>query len=238
MSRVPSAVRIIGHRGARGHAPENTLLGIDCAIALGCDMVEFDVQRVGDALVLLHDPTLDRTTNGRGLLRDWDLGRLRQLDAGQGQRIPLLGEVLTLVDQRLPLNVEIKSADGTGVLLATQLLAAIQDGWPAEAFLVSSFHHPELDLFHDTAPSIPVAPLLCGVPLDYAACATTLQARALNISAEFADAELIQDAHERGLKVNVYTVNSVDEAHWLCSLGVDGLFSDYPDRLRAALRPE
>jgi len=229
------SMRIIGHRGARGHAPENTLLAFDCGIKLGCDMLELDVQRCEDTLVVLHDLTVDRTTDGHGLLRHHTLESLARLNAGEGQHVPTLAEVLRLVDQRIPLNIEIKSSDGTAALLASQLLRAIDEGWPAGHFLVSSFDHPELDRFREAAPGIGIAPLLCGVPLDYAACGTELGAVALHIAADFADPQLIADAHARGLLVNAYTVNHVDELAWLIELGVDGIFTDYPDRLRSAL---
>lgn len=229
-----SAFKIIGHRGARGHAPENTLLSIDCAIRLGVDMVEFDVQKLGTELVLMHDLRVDRTTNGFGRLDQFDFESLRALDAGQGQRVPTLREVLDLVEQRIPLNVELKSADGTAELVAAELLGSIERGWTPEMFLVSSFHLPELDLFRELAPSIPIAALLCGVPLDFAAGAGELGAVALNIAADFVDPRLVADAKARGLQVFVYTVNDAEEMLRLRAIGVDGLFTDFPARARAA----
>lgn len=232
---LPSAFRIIGHRGAKGHAPENTLLSIDTAIRLGADMVEFDVQRLGSELVLLHDVSVDRTTNGSGRLDQFSFDRLRTLDAGAGQRIPTLREVLNLVEQQVALNIELKSADGTASLVADELLEAVARGWNPAGFLVSSFHLPELDLFRERAPLIPVAALLCGVPLDYAACATELGAVAVNLALDFVDPRLVADAKARGLEVLVYTVNDPSEVVRLHSMGIDGVFTDYPDRARAAL---
>lgn len=221
----------IGHRGARGHAPENTLLSIDTGIAQGADMIEFDVQRCEDQLVVIHDPRLERTTNGSGRVCEVSFEELRALDAGAGQRIPTLSEVLALVAARVPLNVELKSAAGTAALVASTLRTALGEGWSADQFLVSSFHLPELYEFKQLAPEIPVAALVCGVPLDWAACAIELGAQALNISAEFADPRLIHDAHARGLKVYAYTVNHPADIAALADLGVDGVFSDYPDRV-------
>lgn len=224
----------IGHRGARGHAPENTLLSIDTGMRLGADMIEFDVQRCDDQLVVIHDPRLERTTSGEGRVDKVRFDYLRSLDAGRGQQIPTLQEVLDLVEARLPLNVEIKSAAGTGAMVASLLRDALADGWSASQFLVSSFHLPELYEFKQMAPEIPVAALVCGVPLDWAACAIELGASALNISAEFADARLVHDAHSRGLKVYAYTVNHPDDIRALREAGIDGVFSDYPDRVLAA----
>lgn len=223
----------IGHRGARGHAPENTLLSIDTGMRLGADMIEFDVQRCEDQLVVIHDPRLERTTGGEGRVEQVRFDYLRSLDAGQGQQIPTLQEVLDLVEARVPLNVEIKSAAGTGAMVASLLRDVLADGWSASQFLVSSFHLPELYEFKQIAPEIPIAALVCGVPLDWAACAIELGASALNISAEFADPHLVHDAQSRGLKVYAYTVNHPQEIRALRDAGLDGVFSDYPDRVLA-----
>ena len=221
----------IGHRGARGHAPENTLLSIDTGIRLGADMIEFDVQRCEDQLVVIHDPRLERTTTGQGRVEDVRFEYLRSLDAGQGQQVPTLQEVLDLVEARVSLNIEVKSAGGTATRIATVLREALAEGWSPSQFLVSSFHLPELYEFKQAAPEIPVAALVCGVPLDWAGCAVELGAQALNISAEFADTRLLHDAHSRGLKVYVYTVNHPDDMQRLRAAGFDGVFSDYPDRV-------
>ena len=221
----------IGHRGARGHAPENTLLSIDTGIRLGAEMIEFDVQRCDGELVVIHDPRLERTTNGQGRVEESRFEYLRSLDAGQGQQIPTLREVLDLVEARVSLNIEIKSAGGTATSVATALREALADGWNASQFLVSSFHLPELYEFKQLAPEIPIAALVCGVPLDWAGCAVELGAQALNVSAEFADTRLLHDAHARGLKMYVYTVNHLDDMRRLCDAGFDGVFSDYPDRV-------
>lgn len=222
----------IGHRGARGHAPENTLLSFDLAIRLGAHMVELDVQRhPSGELLVFHDRRLERCTDGRGHLADAAFAALRRLDAGSGQEIPTLAEVLDLVDQRVAVNVELKSFDdGTAEAVASLLRRYVTDGWPVERFLVSSFHAPELELFRDAAPEIPVALLICGVPLDWAAEANELGAAALNISDEFVDPRLIADAHARGLKLYVYTVNEREDIERLRAMGVDGVFTDYPER--------
>ena len=221
----------IGHRGARGHAPENTLLSIDTGIRLGAEMIEFDVQCCEGELVVIHDPRLERTTNGQGRVEECRLDYLRSLDAGQGQQIPTLREVLDLVEARVSLNIEIKSAGGTATSVATALREALADGWNASQFLVSSFHLPELYEFKQLAPEIPIAALVCGVPLDWAGCAVELGAQALNVSAEFADTRLLHDAHARGLKMYVYTVNHPDDIRRFRDAGFDGVFSDYPDRV-------
>lgn len=196
-------------------------------------MIEFDVQLCEEELVVIHDPRLERTTNGTGRVEQVQFDYLRGLDAGMGQQIPTLREVLRSVKGRVPLNVEIKSAGGTGARIASALREAMDQGWNASQFLVSSFHLPELYEFRQAAPEIPIAALICGIPLNWAACATELGAQALNISEEFVDGRLIQDAHSRGLKVYAYTVNHPDDISLLRDAGIDGVFSDYPDRVLA-----
>ncbi|SFF57291.1 glycerophosphoryl diester phosphodiesterase [Fontimonas thermophila] len=224
---------VIGHRGACGHAPENTLLSIDTAIRLGAHYVEIDVQHHDGELWLMHDLTLDRTTNGKGLLTAHTAAALRRLDAGGGEIIPTLPEALDLIEQRVGVNIELKSWNGCAAAVAAVLRDYIADGWPAERFLVSSFHLPELWEFKQLLPEVPLGVLYCGVPLDWAGIATELGAVALNISAEFVDPRLIADAHARGLQLNVYTVNAPEELQQLRALGVDGVFTDYPERALA-----
>jgi len=236
MTVTTSKPQLIGHRGARGLAPENTLLAMDAGIAAGCTWLEFDVQlHPSGELFLLHDLTLDRTTNGQGLASDCRWDALRKLDAGQGQHLPTLDETLDFIDQRASLNIELKTWDGTAAAVTDALRTRLAEGWPAKSFVVSSFHLPELYEFKQLLPEVPVAVLLCGVPLDWAACATELQAVAVNQSAEFVDARLVADAKARGLAVNVYTVNDAAEYARLAALGVDGVFTDVPDRLRGAI---
>ena len=233
MSAAPNKPLLIGHRGARGLAPENTLLALDAGIRVGCPWLEFDVQRhASGAHFLLHDLTLERTTNGRGVAVEQDWHELRRLDAGKGQHLPTLDEALDLIDQRAGVNIELKTWDGTAAAVAECLKPRLAEGWPAEQFLVSSFHLPELHEFRQLLPEVPVGVLLCGVPLDWAACATELQAVALNQSVEFVDARLVADAKARGLAVNVYTVNDAEEYRRLGAMGVDAVFTDVPDRLR------
>jgi glycerophosphoryl diester phosphodiesterase len=226
MSTLPM---LIGHRGARGLAPENTLLAMEAGIAAGCPWLEFDVQRHPEgALFLLHDLTLERTTNGEGLAAETAWPTLRALDAGQGQRLPTLDEVLDHVGTRARLNIELKTWGGTAEAVASCLRARLAAGWEAEQFQVSSFHLPELQVFHWLLPEVPVGVLFCGVPLDGAAAASTLGAQSLNLSNEFIDAALVADAKARGLKVWVYTVNTHDEYRRLAALGIDGVFTDVP----------
>lgn len=232
----PREFTIIGHRGAAGLAPENTLLSIDTGIRAGAGWIEIDVQHHEGELWVMHDLTVNRTTNGKGLLTDLSAAQIRQLDAGRGEPVPTLPEVLDLVEQRVGVNIELKTWNGCAAAVADCLRDYLAEGWPPSKLTVSSFHLPELWEFKQLLPQVPLGVLYCGVPLDWAGVAGEFGARSLNISNEFVDAKLVADAHQRGLRMNVYTVNDVDELKRLRAVGVDGIFTDVPDRMLAALK--
>jgi len=221
---------VLAHRGARGHAPENTLAAFDKAIELKAPWVELDVQLHADQLWVFHDQRLERCTNGKGWLADHKVEALRQLDAGGGQRIPYLREVLHHLKGRISVNVELKTGDGTAAAVATALREAVASGWKPAQFLVSSFHLPELREFKRRMPEVPLGVLLCGVPLHLAAAATELGAQVLSVDRDFAEPELIADAHSRGMKVYVFTVNEREDIARFRAQGVDGVFTDFPER--------
>lgn len=223
-----------GHRGAKGHAPENTVLSIETALQLGASWIEVDVFPVEGRLVVIHDRNLERTTNGKGLVDEQSFGYLRSLDAGKGQRIPTLEEVFDVVRGKAGVNVEIKHA-GAVALLAVFLRECFASGWSLENVIVSSFDHRALKAFKQLVPEARIGVLLYGLPLENAACAAELGAYSLHADDDFVDAELVDDAHRRGLKVYVYTVNDLDALKRMRALGVDGVFSDYPDRILGAL---
>ena len=221
----------IGHRGAMGYAPENTLLSFKKAIPI-CDMVELDVYvcKTGE-VVVFHDHRLERCTNGTGLVMDKTFTELRALDAGQGEQIPTLAEVLELVDNQVAINIELKGP-GTAYpvfQIVDQFIKA--DRYRLDRFVISSFNHPELNHFKALSPEASIGCLISCIPTDLAAIAKTVQADYLNVCGEFISQELVDDAHRRGLKILVWTVNEVDDIEYIKGLGVDGIFSNYPDRL-------
>lgn len=220
----------IGHRGARGYLPENTLSSIELAICQGADWIEIDVRCHDEELLVIHDERLERTTNGQGYLWQYSIEQLRKLDAGQGQAIPLLGEVIECVNQRLGINIELKdSASVAGVIRLIE--AAVARGWHYHQFLVSSFFHRDLQTIKRLNPAIRTGALLAGVPLDYAAFAQRLGAWSVNLCNDSLNPAMVDDAHQRGLKVLVYTVNQPEQFKRLSAMGVDGIFTDFPDRL-------
>jgi len=222
----------IGHRGAGGHAPENTLPSFEKAIELGADWIELDVHNVENELVVIHDLRVDRTTNGHGLVEQHSLAELRALDAGNGAQIPTLREALNLINRRAGVNVELKGLNTAKIAAETLTEYVEQHGWDYGDLLISSFNHPELAIARDTNPKIPRGALLCGIPHDLAACVDVLEASTLSLALDFVTPELIADGHRRGAKVFIYTVNEPDDIARIREPGVDGVFSDFPERVK------
>ncbi|HBM15676.1 MAG TPA: glycerophosphodiester phosphodiesterase [Lentisphaeria bacterium] len=219
----------IGHRGAMGHAPENTLLSIEKALEFGVKWIEIDVYCVEGKLIVIHDDRLERTTNGKGYVQNQNIKYIRSLDAGKGQRIPFLEEVIKLIEGRASLNIELK-----GINTAEEVLKSIHANiktrkWKKENFLISSFNHHELNKVKLYDPKIRTGALICALPLDYASFGSILGAYSINPSIEFVNSEFIKDAHKRGMKVLVYTVNHPEDMRKMYDLGADGIFTNYPD---------
>ncbi len=231
---------LIGHRGAMAYEPENTLRSFARAIEMGVDMLEFDINILPSGeLVAFHDRFLDRTTNGHGLLTHHSFRELRKLNAGKGEQIPTLEEVLDLIDTRLPVVIEIKNA-GAGRAIASCIERYVeQRGWRYDQFTVCSFNHPELYEFkRQHAPHINVAASTASIPLKLAAFAHDLQAFCIVPDINFIDRALVDDAHQRGMKVFTYTIDSYEDTLLMRHLGVDGIFTNAPDVSRAALEAD
>jgi len=222
---------IIGHRGAMGHAPENTLQAIKIALDMGVDWVEIDVYLVEDELVVIHDDTVDRTTNGRGEVISHSVNELRQLDAGGGQRIPFLSEVLALIDGRAGLNIELKGPN-TAKPVIRYLAENLPPTWPKERILLSSFEHEQLSEAKKIDPDYPRAALYWTNPIDFDFVVNELEAIGINPYLPTVTPEMVEEAHQRGLKVLVYTVNEKEDIERMRAIGVDGVFTNYPDRGR------
>lgn len=234
MTNSSHACICIGHRGAAAYAPENTLASFAKAMELGVKHIELDVYRVESELLVFHDDRLERTTNGSGYLHHYSLSELRKLNAGQGQQIPTLQEVFELVDKSAAINIELKGAH-TAAPVADFIRRAISNGWRREQILVSSFNHRELKQLRMLDPDIMLGALMVALPVDDAAFATALGAYSVHLSQEFIDTRFIADAHARGLKVYVFTANHSEDIQRMIALGVDGIFSDFPDRVLSLL---
>lgn len=130
----------IGHRGAMGHAPENTLLSIRKALALGTPCMEMDVHSVDGHLVVFHDNRLERTTNGTGYLLDQKFHELRKLDAGDGEKMPTLQETFETIHMKAGVNIELKGPD-TAIPVVEFISKVRVTGWNDDLLLISSFNH-------------------------------------------------------------------------------------------------
>jgi len=221
----------IGHRGAKGYFPENTLLSINKAIELGADWVEIDVRWLDGEIIVFHDAHVDRTTHGSGLLQNYSFEELRRLDAGSGESIPTLKEVIQEIDGRVGLVIELKSL--TVAKPVAELLKQFSDNdWKNKKLLVSSFNMSALRWVFEISPNIQLGVLVkqnIETGFDWAA---KLKAHSLHVSLTVISREIVNKAHFLGLKVYVYTVNEPNDIKLMQDMGVDGVFCDYPDRVK------
>jgi glycerophosphoryl diester phosphodiesterase len=224
-----SGLLCIGHRGACGHEPENTLRSVRRALELGAHGIEIDVHCAGGELMVIHDAKLERTTNGRGYVARKSFADLRALDAGQGELIPTLREVFETVNRKAFINIELKGKRTAAPVVALIREFVTNHGWRYEDFMISSFNRGELRAVTD--PKIPIALLLTRPTRLYALSARRVRATAVNPAARFVTARFVEDAHRRGLRVFAYTVNTPAEIARLQRVGVDGVFSDFPERV-------
>lgn len=220
-----------GHRGARGHEPENTLRSVRRALELGSHGIEVDVHFADGQLVVIHDETLDRTTNGSGPVAKCLFAHLRSLDAGLGERIPTLAEVFDTIQRQALVNVELKGDHTAAPVVALIDNYVRQHGWVYEDFLLSSFDHEQIRQVKRLRPEIRTGALIHKVPTGLAEFAERLGAWSVNPSRRCVTRRLVADAHQRQLKVFVFTVNAPREIARMARLGVDGVFSDYPERV-------
>lgn len=229
-------MEIFAHRGASGDHPENTLIAIERAIEFGADGIEIDLQLADEQVMVFHDRWLNKTTNGRGRLRDFSFEHLRSLDAGQSQQIPTLLEVLEVMRGRCHLNAELKHKEVVLPAIKVLEFACEHLNFSPEQITISSFHHRSLVKLKEQWPQFQYAGLTASVPLDLSAFAQRMGCNAIHLDIDNLDEELIRDAHQRGLKVRVYTVDEPDDMKLLKSLGVDGIFTNYPARAISHLR--
>ena len=188
-----------------------------------------DVYAVEGELILIHDARLERTTNGIGSVMDKTLAHLRSLDAGKGQRIPTLREVFDSVDRRVGMNVELKGTGTAGLAVSLLNEYVNKKGWNYDQFILSSFNHHELAKVKELDPQIKVGIIIGGRYRRYKKFTRRFTTYSLHPHIDLVTAELITDAHQRGLKVFVYTVNQPDKIARLEAMGADGVFTDLPE---------
>ncbi len=228
---------VIAHRGASGHRPENTMAAYELAVEERADMIEVDLHVSRDgAIPISHDATLERL-GGQGEIADCELAVVQALDAGDGQRVPILSDVLDRFGDRIPFNLELKqSTRGPYPGLPAAALAAVRERGLEADTLFSSFYRDVLAELRGHSAEARVALLLSPQwPEKPIERARALRAEAINPHFTMAKPDLIDEAHAAGLAVYVYTVDDEAEMERLIELGVDGLFTNQPHRMRILL---
>ncbi len=224
---------VISHRACAGHAPENTLAGIRAALQIGADAIEVDVQASADGLpVLMHDQTLDRTTNDSGGLASLTLEQLQALDAGGGEPVPTFAQALEMTRGRALLVAEIKRPGCeralTDVIRAAEALADV---------MVWSFLPPALEAMRRAEPRVPsallIAPESMGNWPSMQDLALRLDLQAVSVFHLNLDAGVVAQARQRGLAVYAWTADTERDIQRLLGLGVDGIVTNYPERALA-----
>lgn len=213
-------MRLIAHRGFAGLHPENTLPAVEAAVELA-DAVEVDVRRCGSGeLVVIHDESVDRVSDGEGPVADHTLAELRDLDVlDTGAGVPTLAEVLDVVPPAVGVNVELKEAD-----LARDALDVAAEAAPQVT--VSSFVEGELAACRELEPAVPRAYLFADDPDRALDRAGALDCAYLHPPHERCDERLVDRAHRAGMSVNAWTVDDEETAERLADVGVDGVIAD------------
>jgi glycerophosphoryl diester phosphodiesterase len=221
----------IAHRGGIGNYTENTLASIRECLQLNVDAIEIDTWQIGGELLITHDRRLGRTLPGQGRLLDQHPDYIRNLEMACGSKIASLLDVISLVRDKVTLNIELKGPDCSKPV-AECLQAFVQEHQLTyESFVVSSFDQRQLYEFKQYLPEVRIGVLVEGVPLHYAKICDELKAYSIHPNINFVNQALIDDAHNRKLQVWVYTANEIDDLCHLAALGVDGVFTDYPAQL-------
>ncbi|RZQ53054.1 glycerophosphodiester phosphodiesterase [Pseudoalteromonas phenolica] len=221
-------MQIFAHRGASGNYPENTASAINAALQAQVDGIELDVQSCADNFVIIHDSWLDRTTNGNGRVVDTPFSEIARLDAGNGQHVLNLQQVLELIGSQTQINLELKHTFGLDKLVQTLEQNVAEGIIEREQLLLSSFDHHQLKWLKQNLPWVKIGALTASIPLNYAYFAENLHAYSVHLDKNFINHEFVADAKQRGLKVMTYTVDKQQEIEEMQNLGVDGIFSNYP----------
>ena len=222
----------IAHRGASGYEPENTLASFKKALAIGVDGIELDVHLSKDGhVIVIHDSLVNRTTNGSGFVKNKTLSELKKLNAGNGERIPTLEEVFDLVNKRTTVFIELKER-GTSLPVSKIIQEYVKKKkWKYDNFFVISFNHNELSEFKRLVPQVKIGAIIIGIRIQLDKY-EKMGAYFVMMWSKLVRKSIIEDAHKRGLKVFSYTINTKNEAKRMKALGIDGIPSNYPDRIK------
>ena len=219
----------VGHRGAAGHVTGNTLASIDKAIALGVDFVEVDIRATRDGHpVVFHDRRVDGTTDGSGAVSELTLEEMRSVRTPDGQPIPTLEDALVCINNRVGLMLDIKSPG-----IAERIWMSVTGSKFAQPVIYASFLHAELPAMKRLTSGAHTMALLKSVPAHPTAFARDAQVTHIGLRLDAVTGELVGALQREGVRVFVYTVNEPSDIAWVRSLGVDGIISDFPERIKS-----
>lgn len=231
--------KVIGHRGAKAYAPENTLEGIHTAADMGIEWVEFDVKLTKDSVpILFHDETIERTTNGQGKVADFTYEEISQFECGShfsdgfaGIKIPTLEEAIeVLINRGLGLNLEIKPCAGRDIETAKVSLDMLSQYWDDhDKLIISSFAHGSLETSMDLALDWQRGLLFDELPENWKELCDYFDAYSIHVNADKLERQHVEDIMDYDKRILAYTVNDPFQAVELQRYGVDSFFSDCPD---------
>jgi glycerophosphoryl diester phosphodiesterase len=230
-----SKIKIIAHRGASGHAPENTMAAFQLAMAQGADGIELDVMLSKDGqLVVIHDATVDRTTNGTGRVKDMTLAQLQVLDAGNGEKIPTLEAVLQTFGGQYLINIELKNYASPFDSLPVVAAKMIKPMGLEESLIISTFNPFNLARFRRHCPGVKLGMLTVPGKAKFWIW-RLFRYDALHPHFQDVDPDLVAAAKDRHQQVNVWTVDDPAQIRRLAALKVDSVITNYPEKASQAL---
>lgn len=222
---------VIGHRGAMGYETENTLASIQKALDFEVDMIEIDVFNIKSGeTVVFHDERLERISNAGGSIEEYNILDLKKVILDGNHSIPLLQDVLKLVDNKVALNIELKGPNTAGRVNFITDFYIKKRGWTLDNIVISSFNWDELREMRRINPEIAIAVLTEENPLEAIPVAKELNAVAINPWFKTLTGDQTKQIQKEGFKVYTYTVNEIDDIAKMREFGVDGIFTNYPDR--------
>jgi glycerophosphoryl diester phosphodiesterase len=216
----------IGHRGAKGYVAENTLASFKKALELKVDGIELDIHLSSDAeIMVIHDETINRTTNGNGFVKDFTSVELKQFG------IPTLIEVLDVINQECFVNIEIKDAKTTEFVVELIQNYLSKKHWNIKKFIVSSFDWAVLKEISQLNSTIKIGVLTEDNIDDAIAFAKEIKAFSINLYFNLLTINIVERIQKEGFQIHTWTVNSSEDITFVKSLNVDGIISDFPDKI-------
>ena len=220
--------KLMGHRGCRGEEPENTLRGIKKAIKVGVDAIEIDIHKTKDnQIVVCHDDSIDRTTNGKGKILDLNYNEIKKYRTKKQQKIPLLQEIIDIIRiTKVELFIEIKCPN-----IEDLLIKIIKKNKIAKQIVIKSFNHRILKTIKEKYPVLKTACLFVGLPVKPWLIPKEAKADMISVLMKLVDKKLINDMQSRNYKICIWNANTKDELNHLKVLNPDYICTDYPSKM-------